>query len=182
MKEKWKDIKGYEGYYQISNFGRIKSLLRYKYCYNYKSKKYIKMPINSKILKPRLSKFGYCHIILHKNSKSQLKLIHRLVAEAFIPNPNNYPQVNHKDENKSNNIVNNLEWCDSKYNMNYGNVKIKIAKSLSKKVNQYDLNGNYIKTWECISIPRKLYNASHISECCNGIRKSNKGYIWKYAD
>ena len=103
MKEIWKDIKGYEGLYQVSNFGRVKS--------------------STKILANRLSKRGYYIVTLYKNAKGVTKTVHRLVAQAFIPNPDNLPQVNHKDENKLNNRVDNLEWCTAKYNINYSSAK-----------------------------------------------------------
>lgn len=106
--EEWKDVPNYEGLYQVSNLGRIKSL-RDK---NGKARE--------KILKLKLSKFGYYQICLCKNGKQKWYFVHRLVALAFIPNPNNLPQINHIDENKTNNYVENLEWCTSKYNSNYG--------------------------------------------------------------
>lgn len=106
MEEIWKDIKDYEGLYQVSNLGRVKSLS------NIKSKR-------EKLLKLTLRTNGYYMVILYKNTKRAAKNVHRLVAETFIPNPDNLPQVNHKDEDKTNNCVGNLEWCDSKYNINY---------------------------------------------------------------
>lgn len=109
MVEIWKDIKGYEGLYQVSNLGRIKSLG------NLQNRK-------EKLLKVNIYN-GYCIVYLYKNNKKKSYLCHRLVAEAFIPNPDNLPQVNHKDENKLNNRVDNLEWCTSKYNVNYSSAK-----------------------------------------------------------
>ena len=103
MKEIWKDIKGYEGLYQVSNLGRVKSLERYKVNHN------IKQLVEEKILKPSLGR--YKKVCLCKNSKYQTLYIHRLVADAFIPNTNNDPCVNHIDGNKYNNVVNNLEFC-----------------------------------------------------------------------
>lgn len=108
--EIWKDIKNYEGLYKISNLGRVKSLPKYA------GRSYRK----EKILKTYLDKNGYVKVILCKNNRTRFLSIHRLLAEAFIPNPNNYPQINHKDENKQNNSLNNLEWCTCKYNINYG--------------------------------------------------------------
>jgi hypothetical protein len=117
MQETWKDIKNYEGLYQISTLGRIKSFPR-KGTYK-----------NAKILKPYKDGGNYYYVIgLHKNGKRKYKAIHRLVAETFIPNPNNYPLVNHKDENKLNNCVDNLEWCTHKYNSNYGKANLIMSK------------------------------------------------------
>lgn len=99
--EIWKDIKDFEGLYWISNLGRVKNK-------------------HGKILKPRLSSNGYYNICLYKNNKAKCYTVHRLVAEAFIPNPDNLPEINHKDENRLNNEVYNLEWCNRKYNQHYG--------------------------------------------------------------
>ena len=108
--EEWKDIKNYEGLYQISNFGNVKSL----------KKKAGHSTRCEKILKTHLDKDGYVYVTLCKNNKTHLATIHRLIAEAFIPNPDNLPQINHKDEDKTNNNIDNLEWCTCKYNINYG--------------------------------------------------------------
>ena len=110
MKEIWKDIKGYEDLYQISNYGEVKSL----------EKKAGFSTRKEKILKQHLDKDGYVKVYLCKNNKVKFLSVHRLIAEAFIPNPNNFPQINHKDENKQNNKIENLEWCTCKYNINYG--------------------------------------------------------------
>ena len=118
--EIWKDILGYEGLYQVSSYGRIKSLSRKR---NNGLDKTI-------ILKENINNKGYKRINLHKNKKMKSYLVHRLVAQAFIPNPNNYPIINHKDENPSNNHVSNLEWCTYKYNNNYGTKGEKISKAL----------------------------------------------------
>ena len=107
MKETWKDIEGYEGLYQVSNLGKVKSLN-----YNKTSE--------SKLLKLQKNSNGYTRVVLYKNRKPKVCLVHRLVAQAFIPNPNNLPQINHKDEDKANNSVDNLEWCTYLYNNTYG--------------------------------------------------------------
>lgn len=124
MKEIWKDIKGYEKLYQVSNLGNVR---RIKFINNRTQKDKIKM------LKLIKDKKGYLKINLWKNNKSKMFLVHRIVAETFILNPNNLPQVNHKDENKSNNCVENLEWCSQKYNNNYGNRLNNIRKKLMEK-------------------------------------------------
>lgn len=112
----WKDIGGYEGIYQISNFGEVMRLM------SYDSRNHLR---NSKILKQRKNKYGYMVVGLHKNGKENKYLVHRLVAQTFIPNSNNFPEINHIDENKQNNSIPNLEWCDRKYNVNYGNAQKK---------------------------------------------------------
>ena len=127
--EVWKDIPGYEGLYQVSNLGRVKSMSRQKK-HSYNSVAQLK----EKILTP-INICGYHRVILRKNNKAHNKFIHRLVAEAFIDNINNYNEVNHKDENKTNNRVDNLEWCSHKYNINYGsgNIKRSIKEKITKR-------------------------------------------------
>lgn len=139
---------------------------------------------------------GYLTVILYKNGKIKNYKIHRLVAEAFIPNPNNYPCVNHKDENPSNNCINNLEWCTHKYNMNYGTcqqrkvsntdykeVSRKRVEKLSKPVLQFTKNNVFVREWcsakEC---GRNGYDHSTVSKCCKGKQKYHKGFIWKYKE
>jgi len=171
VKEIWKDIKGYEGFYQVSNLGKIKSLPR---------NNTIKQ---SKILKNGYSRKGYCIVNLSKNNKVKSYRVHRLVAQAFIPNPNNYPDVNHKDENKLNNSVDNLEWCDSQYNNTYGNRTKIVSIRLSKPVSMFDKKGNYIRTYESCTEASKETGVPtcHISSCCLNRygRKTAGGYIWK---
>lgn len=112
--EEWRDIEGYEGIYQVSNEGRVRNISKNPY----------------KMMKPHCNQRGYCQVTLSKNNKYIMAAIHRLVAKAFIPNPSNLPQVNHKDEKKDNNIVENLEWCDNKYNSNYGTRGERIGEKL----------------------------------------------------
>lgn len=127
MEEIWKDIKEFEGKYQISNLGKVKSIDRKILQFNGFNNTY--KLYKGKILKPYISNRGYLKVILYDKQKKRTVNIHRLVAETFIPNPDNLSQVNHIDENKQNNYVNNLEWCDSSYNINYGsrNEKVSIA-------------------------------------------------------
>lgn len=169
MKEIWKDIKGYEGLYQISNLGNVKSMYNYRGIGN--------------ILKPRLKK-GYYQIGLRKNNVRKWYAVHRLVAKTFIPNPDNLPQVNHKDENKLNNKVDNLEWCTVHYNNCYGSrlKKVAINNKLRKPIIQYDLNGNFIREYISISEASRQNNIStgNIQSCCKGKYAQAKGYIWRY--
>ena len=160
--EQWKDIKGYEGLYQVSNLGRVKTIK------------------TNKIRKLEKVRSGYLRVMLCKNNKSERFLVHRLVAEAFISNPNSLPEVNHKDENKLNNNVENLEWCTAKYNNSYG----KGALARNQRVIQYDLQGNAIKIWESIKEASEELGVSQegISACCRGIHKTSGGYAWTYAN
>lgn len=168
--EVWKPILNYENYL-ISNYGRIKSLPK---------KTHTKEEV---ILKTRIGKCGY-EIITFSGANHLTKTfkIHRLVATAFIPNPNNLPCVNHKDENKLNNNVDNLEWCDYKYNNNYGSARERAVLKKSKNIIQKDLNGNIIKEWlNAMEIKRALnFDNSTIHKCCKGKIKKYKNYIWEY--
>ena len=118
---------------------------------------------------------GYLEVHLKIAKEDKTYKVHRLVAMAFIPNPNNFPQINHKNENKEDNQVLNLEWCTNKYNARY---------SKSKKILQYDLNNNFIKEWECLAEVERQTNISYsnIIACCRGKRKTAGKYIWKYKD
>lgn len=126
MNEIWKPIKGYEGFYEVSNLGRVRSLdrlvIRHKHTVNREGKESHEhmMKCKGNELKARVNNSGYLYVALHRDGKEKTQRIHRLVAEAFIDNPNNFPQVNHIDEDKLNNRSDNLEWCDCKYNVNYG--------------------------------------------------------------
>ena len=174
MEEVWKDIEGFEGLYQVSNLGNVKSL---NYNHTKKEKKLCK----------RKDKSGYLYVNLCKQGKHKSFKIHRLVSKAFIENPNNYSFVNHKDENKQNNVVTNLEWCTHKYNCNYGTRNKRMCEKLinrndeSKLVYQYSKYGVLISVFNSTNeAKRQGFNQGHVASCCRGERKSHKGYIWSY--
>ena len=165
--ETWKAIAGYEGLYEVSNQGRVRSM------------KYGK----EKILKQGKTN-GYLHVCLFKDGYGKTIRVHRLVAETFIPNPNNLETVNHKDEVKTNNIVSNLEWMSKIDNINYGTRNKRIAEALSNQVQMLDK-----KTCELLATFPSTHEAErvtgiaqqHISSCCNGKLKSAGGYVWRYS-
>lgn len=171
MEEIWKDIKGYEGLYQVSNLGRVKSL------------NYMKTG-KEKILKPVSTPDGYLKVNLY-SGKCCTKRIHRLVAEAFIEIPK--LEVNHLNGNKEDNTIENLEWCTHPENERYSwNVLDKKSngkgRGNTKAIIQYDLYGNYIKRWKSATeagIKLKI-RASKISACCRGERNKTGGYKWKF--
>lgn len=186
MKEIWKDIEEYKGAYQVSNLGQVKALERIDNSGHLRKEM---------VLKQNDSR-GYKTVILYKNGKPKSFQVHRLVAIAFIPNPNNLPQVNHKDENPGNNIVENLEWCDNRYNCGFGTRNKRISKNatgkhinridISRKVKQYSLSGTFIKEWESAAeIERQTgFDASSIGKCCRNIPKykTARGYIWRFSE
>ena len=179
--EEWRDIKGYEGIYQVSSEGRIKSL---DYLHTGKEK----------ILCPKKHNKGYLQIQFVRNGTNKTYTIHRLVAETFIENPYNYPCVNHIDENKQNNKAENLEWCTARQNtikflQNHPNFAKdrNYAKSKRRKQNraiEQIFNGVVVKKWENVREIelRNKWSAWSISECCRGNRKKAYGYTWRYAD
>lgn len=176
--EIWKDIEGYEGYYQVSNLGRVKSLPRWIYYSD--GRKYF---YDSVLLREKRNR-GYLHVDLTINSDLSTQKVHRLVAKAFIPNPYNLPQVNHKDENKENNCANNLEWCDNDYNIHYGTA-IQRAHKNNVQLNPITLTN--IETGEKRHYDRVLDAAkdlnvdpSTIYKCLHKKIKQTKGYTVEY--
>lgn len=190
MQEIWKDIKGYEGYYQISNLGNIKGLNR-----TIENKSVIggKYKIKEKNKSQTISKTGYYICALYKNGKGRTFKVHRLIAEAFIDNIDNLPIINHKDGNKLNNSIDNLEWCDYSHNnkeaykqgLKEKNLKwiVECNKRKRKKVNQYDLNNNFIKQYKSIQEAESQTKVHHINiiKVCKGQRITAGGYKWEYA-
>lgn len=195
MQEIWKDVVGYEGLYMVSNYGRIKTVERDCFV---SGKNHHTLHINERILPVSKFKNGYLNRTLSKNGITKTYKVHRLVARAFLGEPLERQVVNHKDHNRSNNRLDNLEYVTHKENIKdmwefshntkiretaKRTIKFAIEKN-KKKVNQYSKDGTYIKTWESItdaSIHTKA-NISHISQCCNGQRKSSGGYVWRFTD
>ena len=166
--ERWCPIKDYEVLYEVSDQGRVKSIGYDK----------------ERILKTVRMPNGYLKVNLCKNGETKTFKVHRLVAKTFIPNPQNLPEVNHKDEDKENNSVQNLEWCDQKYNINYGTRTKRQAEKLSKPILQYTKYGVFVREWKSThDVERNLgYFHSYISNCCNGRYKSAYNFIWKFKD
>ncbi len=170
--EHWKDIKGYEGRYQVSDLGNVKSFVG-------------KTP---KLLVPKCNNSGRLHVQLsdgHNNVK--YKLIHRLVGEAFIPNPDGLPQINHLDENPKNNRVENLEWCTHEYNVQYyaerHKGKPRTPWRYPQRIVQEQMDGKIVREWENITTIHRVTNLHSfpITECCKGNRKQAYGYKWHFA-
>ena len=185
-KEVFRDVLGYEGLYQVSNYGRVKSLERKNIFYCGLRKKHLERPTKEKILNYNKSNRGYLQVCLTKDGKSKTYTVHRLVAKAFLPNLKNKKQVNHIDGNKENNNIDNLEWVTSSENNKHAFITGLNKPHNMRKVNQYDLQGNFIKQWNSITDFLKENNLnlknSNITTCCKGKRKNAYGFIWKYAD
>lgn len=165
--EIWKDIPGYEGMYQASSMGRIR---------NVKTKKIRKIGYNSHT--------DMCVVMLIKNSHYRCEKVHRLIGLTFIPNPNNYQCINHKDEDRSNNQVSNLEWCTHKYNNNYGSRNIRVSEKHSRPVKQLTTDGILIRYWVSgIEVERRLgFARQNVWKCCKNESKTAYGYKWEFAD
>ena len=174
--EKWKDVIGYEGKYRISNLGNVKSTSRHVRLQNG-----LLMKLPDRVLKT-MNRSGYRMVNLFKDGKTKSVNVHRLVALSFIPNPDNLPFVNHKDEVRSNNEVSNLEWCSCKYNLNYGTSTDRRSKKRMKKLLQLSIDGTFIKEWNGLALASREtgYNFKNISQCCLGKRKTAYGFIWRY--
>ena len=183
--EIWKtavyDNEIYEGLYKVSNWGKILSL-------NYRNTG------RAELMNPSTSTDGYLKVNLSKNGERKTCLVHRLVAQTFLPNPENKPQVNHKDEDKTNNFVflnedgtvnkekSNLEWKSPKENCNYGTRNERIAKARSKKVLQFSLTGEFVKEWPSVAeCGRNGFNKGNVAACCRGEKPQYKGFKWCYA-
>jgi len=200
MEEIWKDVEGYDGCYQVSNYGKVKSIDRYVEYTDGRVRFY-----KGKILKTRKNKDGYLCVKLSKNGITYNTFLHRLIATAFIPNANSLPIINHKDENPSNNNISNLEWCTYKYNNEYNGLKERQLSTFKKKLDlgeynslcfkrrkiaQLDYAYRLIKIWESsMDIERSIgIKSGNISLCLhkkrNRMGKDENGnyYYWMYYD
>ena len=169
--EVWKDVKGYEGYYQVSNLGNARSLDREVLNQG------VVQPIKGRVLKAGIRN-GYKSVVFSLNGKVKNHSMHRLVAEAFIDNEYNLPVVNHIDENKLNNAVENLEWCTQNENLK----KSSTNRYKGRKVGQYTLRGALVKVWGNAHVAGQNgeFDGNLIRRCCVGERNKHKGYRWKY--
>ena len=168
-KEVWRDIEGYEGLYQVSSEGRVKSLGR-------------KWRKSERILKPSMDRDGYLQVVLCAGGKPKTLKVHRLVCQAFHENPDNKPQVNHINEIKTDNRASNLEWATARENTNFGTRNERLGKAQSKPVAQYAQDGELIKIWASAREAERQAGFKHgyICNSANGKRKQAYGFIWKY--
>ena len=173
--EIWKDVVGYEGRYQVSSMGRVKSLER-KNC--------LGRTVKERILKSRTNRYGYMEVNLCADGKRKMLKVHRLVCQAFHDNPDNKPEVNHVNEDKTDNRACNLEWSTRRENINHGTRNERVAKALSKPVGQYTLDGDLVKAWQSANeVERQTgFGKGNISLAANGKFKQAYGFIWKYVE
>lgn len=168
--EEWRDVKGYENLYQVSRKGRVRSSHKGYW----------------EVLTSVVNRHGYNQYLFHKDGKRKNMRGNRLVAEAYIPNPNNLPFVNHKDENPANDCVDNLEWCTAKYNVNYGTTRqrISINHSKNRPVCMFDVDGAFIREFYNLNEAAKYIQGKHtcILRCCCNKVFCYKGYIWRYKE
>ena len=177
ISEVWKDIAGYEGVYKVSDKGNVRSVDRV----DFRGRKR-----DGITLKPRYDKDGYLRVTLYKNGKGKNKSVHRLVLETFVPNLNNYPDANHRDEDKTNNELSNLEWCTRKQNVNHGTRNKKISQKLSKKVKGVNVEtGESIEFNSTREAGNKGYWYGNVARACRGAhcgKNLYKGYRWYYVE
>ena len=178
--EIWKDIEGYEGYYMVSNMGNVKSLGNGKSRNSNYSKE--------RILKPSKNKDGYLYVFLYKDGKRKFYTVHQLVGNAFLSNPQGYKEVNHIDEDKTNNRADNLEWCSRVYNNTYNGRAKKVGKKNTNHPKKskpviaiHKINGLILEFSSIMEASRQIgIDSSHICECCKGKYKSAGGFYWMY--
>ena len=181
MEEIWKPVVGYEGFYEVSNIGKVRSLARIVECNDGRKRK-----LKTRILRQSCAPSGYYMVTLHKNGKQKSGLVHRLVCEAFIPKPLGKDEVNHKDENSKNNNATNLEWVTAKENNTYGTRQERARKAIveaqGRAVRQLSRDGELVAEYESLSAAGNATgtHVPNIIKCAKGIYKTAGGYIWKY--
>lgn len=185
MEEIWKEIPGWEGLYMASNTGKIKGI-----CHFVVSKGGCLRRTHSVVLKEKINKFGYLVVRLQDKSTSRDRfyMVHRLIANTFIPNTQNLPFINHKDEDKTNNCVDNLEWCTAKYNVNYGTCQERKIETQRlkhpnmKRIRQISMNGMLIREFISISDAARSVGVdkTRISRCCHNSNYSCRGFKWEF--
>lgn len=172
--EEWKGVLGYEGSYEVSNEGRVRSLERIVN----PTRPYMR---KGGLLKPNTDRDGYQRVTLFSNGARKKVGVHQLVARTFIPNLENFPIINHKDENPRNNRVENLEWCTHEYNSNYGNRNHKVSKEVSKAVTSYNPLSKEFKHYSSMELTREDgFTPSKVSRCCNGKQRTHRGLLWEF--
>lgn len=172
----WKSVKGYEELYEVSDKGYIRSLP--KICKKMEGKELKDYLYSGKILKPYVDRKGYLKVKLYKDGAGKVKFVHRVVLESFVGNPKELPQINHKNEDKTDNSLHNLEWCSASYNVNYGTRN----KALEKPIRQMSKDGKVLNEFKSASEAAKHtgLHQSLISQCCIGKRKTTGGYRWQF--
>lgn len=191
MNEHWKSIKGYEGLYEVSDLGNVRSLPRFATVT--RNGLTYSRPYEGKVLKPTHRQHGYLGVMLygkggHKKRGFKTFSVHRLVAEAFIPNPENLPEVNHLDENKQNNRADNLEWASHIDNTRYGTAGQRRGAKLtngvrSRKVSQFTMDGTFVREFPSFAeANRNGFASGNIVKCIKGKYRHAYGYLWKYSD
>ena len=173
--ETWKDVVGYEGLYQVSDAGRVRSLDRVD--------RFGRTHVG-RILRPTVQRNGYIFVNLSDRGRQKHALIHRLVAECFVENVHCFNEVNHINEDKADNSASNLEWCVHKYNMNYGTARARTAKAQGRKVHKLSLDGEVLNESESVRAAARAIGHNHkdIYNVCNGLRPTAGGYKWAYAE
>lgn len=183
--EIWKPVRDFEDLYEVSNLARVRSteitqerISKNGYFYIYHRR--------MKLLSYFTTNKGYIAVHLYKDSKQFNKSLHRLVAEAFVPNPDNLPEINHKDENKANNLPSNLEWSSRSYNINYGTGNERRVRTTSHSIEQLTLDGKHIAYYKSLSEAERMSNGKiskqSISQVLKGKNKTAGRYLWRYCD
>lgn len=182
--EEWRPVKGYEGLYEVSNLGRVRSLDKYRKFFDFNGNEY-SLLVKGRVRKLQLATNGYYTVSLKIAGRGESrKLVHRLVAEAFIPNPNNLPCINHIDQNRTNNLPFNLEWCTYEYNNNYKDTQDKHRRKVQKKIEQLTMDGQHVAFFDSArDAERKSGGKYEHSFIWSAISKPNRtayGYQWRY--